>query len=1113
MKKLLLVSLSILLLCVTQVFAQNRTVTGTVTAQEDGLPIPGVTVRVKGTTIGTQTGTNGKYSLSVPNNAVLIVSFIGYAQQEIPATGSVINARLVVSSRQLGEVVVTGALGLTRTRNQQAYAAQQVAGDEVSKQRGSNFVSGLSGKVAGLEIRQNNALGGSTNVVLRGTKSILGNNQALFVIDGVPMNNGGAGNGNAGSNNANAGGTGNSTGGNAGSVETGRGGYDYGSPISDINPDDIESVTVLKGASGSALYGSIGANGVILITTKKAARGLGITLNSSVGYGSVDKSTLPTYQKEYGAGYGPFYNDQTGIDPSGYFLIRDIKGDGTADDLVTPLQEDASYGHRFDPSLLVYQWDAFSPYSPNFGKKTPWVAGANDPTTFFTHPVTNNQSLFITNGTDNGSFKLGYTRNSQTGFMPNSNELRNNIDFGSTYKITDKLTAGANINYTRTDGKGRYGSGYQAENILNSFRQWYQMNTDIKEQKDQYFASGGKNITWNWASPTNLVPIYWDNPYFVRYQNFETDTRNHYFGNVNLNYKVNDWLNLLGRVTVDNSSMLQEERRAIGTTGVPSYTRRNINFNETNLDFLATVDKNISSDLNFKGLAGVNIRKNRYQLISGTSNGGLIVPGIYSLSNSKNAPAAPIENDIRQEVDGIFGGATFTWKKMVVLDGTLRRDVSSSLPSYSNKYYYPSVNLGFTFSELLKQYNWLSYGKVRISYAEVGNGGDPYKTQNFYSFGTPFGSNPQAAIGTIQNNATLKPERSKSKEGGLEMQFFNSRLGFDFTYYENKTANQLLPVALSTATGYNSAYINSGSLQNKGIELTVNGTPVQSKLITWKIGVNFTKNKNKVIDLYTDASGQPAQNLLIQSFQGGVSLNATLNHPYGDIRGTAYTDVNGNPYIKKDGGRVVDQEGDNAGYYKQSGATTTIGNINPDWIGGVTNSVRVQNFTLSFLIDVRKGGDVFSLDTYYGMDTGLYPETVGNNDLGKPSRNLISDGGGVIVQGITPAGAKNAIRVENNATGLYGYEHNPAAGFVYDASYVKLREASIAYAFPQSVISKWGPVKGVDLALSGRNLWIIHKNVPYSDPEETLSAGNLQGYQSGAFPTARMFTLNLKVRF
>ena len=1098
MKKLLLASLCFLLLSITQVFAQNRTVTGTVTAQEDGLPIPGVTVKVKGTTTGTQTGANGKFTLSVPENAVLIISFIGYAPQEIPVRGSVVNARLAVSSKQLGEVVVTGALGLSRTRNQQTYAAQQVGGDEVSKQRTGNFIGGLSGKVAGLEIRQNNALGGSTNVVLRGTKSLLGNNQALFVVDGVPYNNGGV-SGNSGSTNSGAG-----TGSNAGSVETGRGGYDYGSPASDINPDDIESVTILKGAAGSALYGSIGANGVILITTKKPNKGLGITLNSSYGYGAVDKSTLPTYQKEYGGGYGAIYED-----PSKYFFYRNVFGSATKQ-LVDPLTEDASYGARFDPNLKVYQWDAFSQYSPNYGKATPWVAAANDPNTFFTHPIANNQSLFITNGGDNGTFKLGYTRNNQTGFMPNSNELRNSVDFSGTYKINTKLTAGASINYTRVDGKGRYGSGYQSDNILNSFRQWWQVNNDISELKDQYFASGGKNITWNWASPTNLTPIYWDNPYFIRYQNYETDSRNRYFGNVNLNYKVTDWLNLLGRVTVDNWNQLQEERRAVGSVGVPSYTRRNLGFNETNFDFLATADKNVTSDLNLKGLLGVNVRKTRYQTISSTTNGGLIVPGVYSISNSVNTPAAPVEGDQRQEIDGIFAGTTLTWQKMLVLDATLRRDAASTLPVNSNKYYYPSVNLGFTFSELLKQYAWLSYGKVRVNYAQVGNAAIPYQTQTYYVINTAFGASPQSNIGTTQNNANLKPERTNSKEAGLELAFFNNRISFDGTYYVNNTKDQLLPVALSTATGYNATYINSGTVQNKGIELTLGLTPVSTKDFTWKMNINYTRNRNKVLDLYKDGSGQQAGNLQIGSFQGGVSLNATLDHAYGDIRGNAWVDKDGNALVTKNGQQVVGTDG----YYQLSTSNNNVlGNVNPNWLGGINSSFRYKSFTLSFLVDVKKGGSVFSLDTYYGYDTGLYPITVGTNDLGNPSRNSLATGGGVILPGVNANGQPNTVRADNTGSGLYGYEHNPAANFVYDAGYIKLREATLAYALPQSFVSSLGAVKGIDVSLGGRNLWIIHKNVPYSDPEEGLSSGNLQGYQSGAFPTARMFTFNLKVRF
>jgi hypothetical protein len=317
-------------------------------------------------------------------------------------------------------------------------------------------------------------------------------------------------------------------------------------------------------------------------------------------------------------------------------------------------------------------------------------------------------------------------------------------------------------------------------------------------------------------------------------------------------------------------------------------------------------------------------------------------------------------------------------------------------------------------------------------------------------------------------------------------------------------------VTLSTATGYNAAYINSGTIQNKGIEVALNGTPVQTKDFTWKVNVNFTRNRNKVLKLYTDGSGQQATNLQLGSFQGGVSLNASLDRPYGDIRGNGYVDKDGNALATKNGQQVV---GDDGYYVLSSSNNVVLGNVNPNWTGGINSSFRYKSFTLSFLVDVKKGGSVFSLDTYYGMDTGLYPETVGNNDLGKPSRNALSDGGGVILPGVTSTGAQNTVRADNTGSGLYGYEHNPAAGFVYDAGYVKLREAAIAYSLPQSVLSRLGSVKGIDVGLSGRNLWIIHKNTPYTDPEEGLSSGNLQGYQSGAFPTARMFNLNLKVRF
>jgi TonB-linked SusC/RagA family outer membrane protein len=1083
MKKQILTLLCFMWLTMPLLYAQNIAVTGRVTAKEDGQPLAGVSVGVKGTSIGVQTNIDGKYALSVPGGSSITFTFVGYAPQTVAVTGPIVNVVLASESRQLGEVVVTGALGITRTRNQQAYAAQQVSGEEVSRTRSSNFVEGLSGKVSGLEIRQNNSLGSSTNVVIRGAKSIFNSNQALFVVDGVPFNNGSP-----------SGSTINSA-----DQRTGRGGYDYGSPVQDINPDNIESITVLKGAAASALYGSQGANGVILITTKKARKGLGIVVNTNVGVGAIDKSTFAKYQKEYGGGYGPGYED-----PTGYFWYRDVNGDGQPD-LVTPLTEDASYGAAFDPNLKVYQWNAFYKGLPTYGQATPWIAAANDPSTFFEKPISNSQSIFITNGGDNGSFKLGYTRNNDTGILPNSNIQKNAVNFSGSYNITKRLTAAASVDYTRIDGLGRYGTGYQSENVVGNFRQWWQVNTDIKQLENAYHNSLAQgengNATWNLSNFNNPTAIYWDNPYFSRYQNFETDTRNRYFGNISLNYKATDWLNILGRVTVDNWNQLQDERRAVGTTGVSSYSRRNTGWNETDFDLILSANKTFG-DLNLKGVAGTNIRKQRYQDIFATTNGGLIVPGTYALSNSQNTPDAPIEADQRREVDGIYAGATLTWKNTYTLDGTLRRDVASTLPKGANAYYYPAVSAGFVFSELLKDYSWLSYGKLRANYAEVGNDAPIYSTIDTYTIGTPINGSPQAIVSATKNNPALKPERTTSSEFGLELAFFNSRLSFDGTYYVNKTVDQIIPVTISSATGYSAAYLNSGTVQNKGIELTLSGSPVRSKDFSWKIDLNFTKNNSKVLELFKDATGQQAQNLQIGSFQSGVTVNATLGQPLGTIRGTDFIYMNGQKVVGDDG------------YYLQTNtANNVIGNSNPKWIGGINNTFRYKNVTLSFLIDIRKGGSVFSLDTYYGFDTGLYPETAGLNDLGNPSRLPIAQGGGVVVKGVTADGTPNTVRVENTGTGLYGYENNPNAAFVYDAGYVKLRQALISYSFPQSFISKLGPVKGIDLSLIGRNLWIIHKNLPYADPEESLSSGNLQGYQSGAYPTVRTISLNAKFTF
>ena len=1072
MKKLLSL-LAVLLLLFSTVLAQERTVSGQI-KDEKGNPVPFATIRIKGSTTGVAADQGGNFTITAKAGDVLQVSAAGLETFEIavPDQGTV--DVVLKPGDVMAEVVVT-ALGIRRTRNQLPYSAQQIAGDEVSKTRTSNFINNLSGKVSGLELRQTNSLGGSTNILVRGVKSITGSNQPLFVIDGVPFDNSTT---------------------NSSNQRTGRGGYDYGNAAADINPDDIQSVTVLKGAAASALYGSRGNNGVILITTKKGRSGLGVTINTGIAAGRIDKSTFAEFQKSYGGGYGRYYED-----PSGFFLYRDIDGDGTKD-LVTPTSEDASYGGRFDPALMVYQWDAFDPGSPFFNKARPWLAAENNPTEFFENSISSNQSIYVDGASDKGTFKLGYTRTDDKGILPNSKVSKNLVNFGATHNITSDLVVGGSINYSGITGKGRYGTGYDDKNLMTNFRQWWQTNVDIEQLKDAYFREK-KNVTWNWADPTDLVPIYWDNPYFTRYENFQNDERNRYFGNVNINYQINDAFSILGRASLDYYSEMQEERQAVGSVTVSSYSRFDRTYNETNYDLLLNYDQDISEDINLKALLGGNIRKQHITSVSASTNGGLITEKVYSLSNSANPINAPIESDARREVDGVFAGATFSWRDMITVDATIRRDASSTLPEGNNVYYYPSASVGFVFSRLLPDLDWLTYGKLRGNYAQVGGDAPFFSTLDVYTIVPPFGSEAQSSVASTRNNPELKPERTKSSEGGLEIAFFKNRLGFDVTYYDAKTFDQILPTTVSTATGYSSKFLNAGTVQNKGIELSAFGTPVQSKDFSWTINLNWTRNRNKVVSLF-----EGSQNLLLATFQGGVSLNATLGEPYGTIRGSNFVFTNGEKTIRTTGTAAV------VGRYMISATSNeVIGNPNPDWIGGINNTLKYKYLSLSFLIDMRKGGDVFSLDQYYGLATGIYPETAGLNDLGNPVRNSIADGGGVILPGVYPDGKPNDIRVEAVDYGTFGYRYNPAAGFIYDASFVKLREVVLTYSIPSTTISRWGVFKGIDISLIGRNLWIIHKNLPYADPEENISAGNLQGYQGGAYPTVRTLGFNARFRF
>ena len=1092
----------------TSVIAQKKTITGTVTSSEDKSTIPGVTILVKGTTIGTVTSIDGKYTLVVPEkNKVLVFSYVGLKTQEITiGESSVLNVVMEPSMINMQEVVVT-ALGIPRDKKSLGYATQEVNGEDIQRIKTDNFLNLLSGEVAGVQIRSTTNIGGSTNVLLRGVKSLEGNNQALFVVDGVPINNENT---------------------NTLDQQTAGSGYDYGNSASDINPDDIESINVLKGAAATALYGSRAANGVIMIVTKKGTalgegdtkKSIHVTFNSGVKVGFVDKSTFPSYQNQYGAGYGPYYEG-----PGSYWYMRDLFGNGNLEQCVVT-SEDASYGAHFDPNLKVYQWDSFSPLLPNYQKATPWVPAQNGPLTYFTNPTTYTNSVSIENAFTAGNIRLSYTNFSQNGLLPNSQMTKNNILLNGSWKITDRLTASGSANYIVTDNKGRNETGYGTSSIL-SLRQWYQTNVDLKEQKAAYDLTN-KNMTWNWADPTDLTPIFWDNYYWTRYKNYETDKRNRFIGYASLDYKITNWFDIFGRMSVDMYYELQEERKAVGSVpgqfGIggsgadgsigrnyqsSGYLRRDNTFSEYNYDVMANFNKDFLKHFNIKGILGMNIRRTNQDNLVSATNGGLIVSDVYSLQNSAGPLPLPKEISSSVGVNGFYGSASLGYNSLLYLDLTLRRDHSSTLPESFSRYYYPSIAGSFIFSNLLVKSKWLSFGKVNLNYASVGNSAPFDQLIDHYELTTPFGG-PITFVPDKKNNADLKPEITHNLEGGLSMKFFGKRLGFDFSLYKTNSVDQIVPLKVSSATGYFYKVVNGGNIENKGTEIVLNAVPVKTKSFNWTIIVNWARNRNTVVSL---ADG--VEDLQLGYFQGGVSINARAGQPYGVIEGTDYVYLNGQ--------KVVDPE---TGFYKiSSNSNNVIGNVNPDWTGGIRNTLTYKNWALSFMVDVSKGGDIFSLDMSYGLATGLYPETAGLNDLGNPVRNPIvyktpgdpssgyaSNSGGFINPGVNPDGSVNKTRASAEEYGAFGYLHNPNKAFVYDATYIKLREIALSYSIPQSWLKKTF-ISGITLSAVASNVWIIFKNLPYADPESGLGSGNLQGYSTSSLPSTRDFGFNLKLSF
>lgn len=1071
--------------------AQTRTISGVVTSIDDGAPIPGVTVQVKGTTIGTVTDVDGKYSINVnPEHQALVFSFVGMKTLEVPiGANNNITVSMGSEALQMDEVVVT-ALGVSREKKSLGYATQELEGEDVSTVKRDNFINNLQGKSAGVNIKSTGNMGGSSNIIIRGSSSLTQNNQALFIVDGVPINN----------NNYN----------NAGQL-SGRNGYDFGNAASDINPNDIASMNILKGAAATALYGSRAANGVIIITTKKGSTSMGktkkygVTINSNVTGGWYDKSTFPTYQKSYGAGYGPYYSDTTLANGEYYPAFEyyyDINGDGI-DDWTVPTTEDASFGTEFNPNFSLYQYDSYYPASPNYMKKTPWVAGENGPDYLLQTALTLSNSIEVAGGGDAATFRLAYTNLYQTGIMPNSEIKKNNVNFNGSYDVTKNLVVSAAANYLNTQGKGRNSTGY-SDNVMSGFRQWMQTNVDYKMQETLYNATE-ENLSWNPVGPTDWAPAYWDNPYFQRYQSYETDERNRIYGYMMAEWQIIPTLSLMGRAAVDTYSELQQDRKAMGSgsgefgVGRPDvtsgYSERSINHIETNYDLMLKYYENYGENWNLTALFGTNIRRDKYSNTFASTDGGLIVPGLYTLGNSTNPNLSPEQTFQEVGVNGVYLSASVGFKNYLFVDASVRRDVSSTLPEDNNTYFYPAVSASWLFSNNLSA-DWLQLGKLRAGYAQVGNDAPWGATQDVYDQNTSFGETALFSLPITKANSELKPESTSSIEAGIELIMLRKRLGFDFSFYKNNTINQIIPVAVSYTTGYSSKYVNAGEVQNMGYEIILNGGIIVKNNFRWDMTINWAKNNNEVISL-----AEGIDNLQLAALQGGVTINARVGEPYGAIQGTDYVYTNGE--------RTV---GSNGYYLRTATSDIVIGNVNPDWTGGMNNKFSYKSWNFSFLIDWQQGGSVFSLDAWYGMATGLYDVTVFTNDLGNPVRNTLADGGGLIVDGVYADGTPNTTRVAGDDYRVFGYSRNPNSTFIYDASYVKLREVVLSYSIPQKTMQKANWIYGATFSLVGSNLWIIAKNLPYADPEASQSSGNIQGWQSGVMPTVRQigFTVNLQ---
>jgi TonB-linked SusC/RagA family outer membrane protein len=1068
-------------------FAQTTSLKGKVQDAEGGKPIAGVSISIKNGKSGT-TDAEGLFTIEAAIGNKLEVSYVGYFSKQITiSSADFITIELKQDTKQLSEVVVT-ALGIKKERKKLGYAVQEVKGDDLTVARETNVVNQLAGKVAGVTVvASNSGIGGSSRVSIRGERSLnLNKNQPLYVVDGVPISNSIQG-GNGGSN-----------------MEV-----DFGNGASFINPDDIETMSVLKGGAATALYGSRAASGVILITTKngKKHQGIGVEVNSNATFETALK--LPEYQTKYGQGNGS----------GGAFEFKDGRGGGIADGTDEgwgPAFTGQSYPQFNSPRTLNGQPIDFLGGDMNAPAgsvitATPWVADENNLKNFLNTGNTFTNSVALVGSNKDGNFRLGYTNLEQKGMVPNTDLGRNTVSLSAGYNLTSKLSVKAYGSYIKSNSDNRPSISYGTESIMYLFNCWLPASVDVDAMKRlwQQGLDGKQQYGWNYN--------YHDNPYFTVYQNTNGQYYDRLIGNISLKYDFASWLSLQLRTATDWSNERREYRRAFSTQRYPfgEYRETKLINEERNSDFLLAFNKNINSDFNINATAGGN----QMRQISRSDDavaGQLNIPGIYRLTNSRIA-VVNTQNNVGKNINSLYGSVGASWQNKIFLDVTGRNDWSSALTlpadlkafgTQDNSYFYSSAALSLILSDMISLPRSISFLKVRGSLAQLGNDTDPFTYNQTFSPSQPFGSSQIYGEGGSLANFNLKPEISSSYEFGAELRMFGNRVGLDLTYYNTRTKNQILALPLDRTSGYNSRLINAGLISNYGVEAMLNVTPIKKKDFTWDAYINFSANRSKVLELADGLSNYVMADR-------GVSVEARVGERMGDLYGIGFARVQNTdknlPYYDASGqytGQMV---------YAANGRpipTTNrikMGNYNPDFLMGVGNSFNYKGVRLSFLFDIRQGGELYSLTQVVGREGGIITETLEGRADGY---DMTKEGNGVIGQGVVQNAdgtfstntTKVAVRQWHSA---FTNGRSIAEGVMYDASFVKLRELQIGYNIPDKWFGKT-PFRGAAISLVGRNLF-LWSNVPHVDPETMSYSGGtaLPGIEYMALPSARSYGINL----